>query len=109
MTPEHLDEAVAEELFFDQSAAADADRSGFEGALDQLDQFLADKTLVLRRAREERARRLAAAERNRDQALGADKRAKAVARVGALEAEIADLDARLARLPAREDESRAPP
>ena len=105
VTPEHLDEAVAEELFLDQSAAADADRSGFEGALDQLDQFLADKTLVLRRARDERARRLAAAERHRDQALGADKRAKAVARVGALEAEIADLDERLARLAAREDDT----
>ena len=63
------------------SAASAADRSGFEGALDRLDQFLADKTLVLRRARAERGRRLAAAERHRDQALGADKRAKAVARV----------------------------
>ena len=41
----------------------------------------------------------------RDQALGADKRAKAVARVGALEAEIADLDERLARLAAREDDT----
>ena len=102
MTPEHLDEAVAEEMFLDQSATAAADRAGFEGALDQLDQFLADKTLVRRRTRDERAKRLAIAERDRDQALGADKRPKAVARVGALEADIADLDARLAQLPARE-------
>ena len=60
---------------------------------------------MLRRARGERARRLAGAERDRDQALGADKRAKAVARVGALEAEIAELDERIAQLADREDDT----
>ena len=103
VTAEDLDEVVDEEIFLDQSAVATADRLGFEGAMDQLDQFLADKALVLRRARDERAKRLAAAERRRDQALGADNRAKAVARVGELEAGIEDLDGQIARLSARED------
>ena len=60
---------------------------------------------MLRRARDERAKRLAIAERHRDQALGADQREKAVARVGALETDIADLDERLAQLAAREDDT----
>ena len=102
---EHLDEVVDEEIFLDQCAVAAAERAGFEGAMDQLDQFLADKALVLRRARDERAKRLAAAERRRDTALGADNRAKAVARVGELEAGIEDLDERFAQLAAREDDT----
>ena len=105
VTAEHLDEVVDEEIFLDQCAVAAADRSGFEGAMDQLDQFLADKELVLRRARGERAKRLAVAERQRDQALGADSRTKAVARVGELEAGIEDLDGRIAQLAAREDDT----
>ena len=105
VTAEHLDEVVDEELFLEQSAVATADRSGFEGAMDQLDQFLADKVLVLRRARDERAKRLAAAERRRDQAFGTDNRVKAVARVGELESGIEDLDGQIARLSAREDDT----
>ena len=105
VTAEHLDEVVDEEMFLDQCAVAAADRSGFESAMDQLDQFLADKALVLRRARGERAKRLAVAERRRDQALGADNRSKAVALVGELEAGIEDLDRRIAQLAAREDDT----
>ena len=105
VTAEHLDEVVDEEMFLGQCEVAAADRSGFESAMDQLDQFLADKTLVLRRARGKRAQRLAIAERRRDQALGADKRAKAVARVSELEAGIEDLDGRIAQLAAREDDT----
>ena len=71
VTAEHLDEVVEEELFLEQSAVAPADRSGFEVAMDQLDQFLADQVLVLRRARDERAKRL---RRRRTSARPSDRR-----------------------------------
>ena len=104
VTAEDLDEVVDEELFLDQCVAADHDRSGFESAMDQLDQHIADRMLVSRRARDRCAKRLAAAERQRDGALGADNRARAVARVGELETEIEGIDERIAQLAARDDD-----
>ncbi len=102
---DHLDDVIEEELFLDQSSVAEDDQASFEGAMDQLDQYLADRMLVLRRDREQHRKRLAAAERQRDQALGAESRAKAEAGARALEAGIERLDAQIEELVAGDDET----
>ncbi|MYE81587.1 MAG: DEAD/DEAH box helicase, partial [Gammaproteobacteria bacterium] len=60
VTEEDLEEVVDEELFFDRHELAGADESNFRDTMDQLDRYLADRTLVLRRAREPQQQRLVA-------------------------------------------------
>ncbi len=103
VTVEHLDEVVDEEMFFDHCEVAAADQASFEATMEQLDQYLADRTLVLRRAREQHLRRLANAERARDTALGADSRAKANANVRHAETELERVDGQIKDLAARND------
>jgi hypothetical protein len=93
-----LDEVIDEELFMDQTMAADADQQSFERAMDQLDQYVADRVLVRRRARQEVVTRLNNAQRAREAALGADKRAREDMRVRGLELEIERLDGQIAPL-----------
>ncbi len=104
VTAAHLDEVVEEELFLDQCAASEAAQSKFETVMEQLDQYAADRVLVLRRARQQRAKQLADAERSRETASGRDSRAKADARVRSLEIDIERLDTQVADLLARDDE-----
>ena len=105
VTAEHLDEVVDEEMFFDQAAVADADQRSFEATMEQLDQYLADRMLVLRRNRERHAKRLATAERARDGALGADSRAQADARVRQAEQQVERIDGQIKQLATRNDQT----
>lgn len=98
-----LDEVVEEELFEEHGRVAAVNQQSFEQSMSQLDQYLEDRILVLRRDRKRAAERLAAAERERDRSLGADRRARAEARVGRAEQEVERLDGRVAELAARED------
>ena len=101
----HLDEVVDEELFEEQGRVAEINQQGFEQAMNQLDQYLADRILVLRRTKSQQAQSLAAAERRREQSVGADSRAKAEARVQQLEQAIEKLDGKLATLASHDDET----
>ncbi|MCY3811793.1 MAG: SNF2-related protein [Gammaproteobacteria bacterium] len=105
VTAEHLDEVVDEEMFFDQSSAATADQASFEATMEQLDQYLADRTLVLHRNRERQLKRLANAERARDSALGPDSRARAESRVRQAEQEVERIDGQIAKLASRNDQT----
>ena len=96
---------VDEELFDEQGRVADINQQGFEQAIDQLDQYLADRALVLQRAKRQQAQRLAAAERRRDQSMGADNRAAATKRVQQLEAAVERAERQLAALASHEDET----
>ena len=101
----HLDEVVDEELFEEQGRVADLNQQGFEQALNQLDQYLADRTLVLQRAKRQHSQHLAAAERRRDTSAGADNRAKATVRVQQLEGQLEKAEKELAALASHEDET----
>ena len=105
VTAAHLDEVVDEEMFFDHSSAASADQASFEATMEQLDQYLADRALVLRRNRERHLKRLASAERARDAALGTDNRARADARARQAEQEVERLDGQITDLVARNDQT----
>ena len=104
VTPDDLDEVVDEELFFDQAKAAQAENSEFEKTIDQLDQYMEDRLLVLRRTREEKTLRLQEAEEKRAAALGADARSKAEGVLRRLENELEELEAQIERLIARDDD-----
>ena len=104
ITDAHLDEVVDEELFEEQGRVADVNQQGFEQTMTQLEQYLADRALVLRREQRRQTRRLAAAERQRDQSVGADSRARAERNVVEAEAEAEKIDAKLATLANHEDD-----
>ena len=101
----HLDEVVEEELFLAQASGAGDDQASFEAAMDQLDQYLADRLLVLRRDRRRESTRLAAAEHRRDGAVGAENRARAEDAMRAIERRIESLDGQIEDLVAGEDET----
>ena len=101
----HLDEVVSEELFEEQGRVAAINQQGFEQAMGQLDQYLADRTLVLQRARRQQTQRLAAAQRRREHSVGADARAKAEVRVQQLEGHIEKAERELAALASHEDDT----
>ena len=104
LTHDDLNEVIDEELFFDQTESTKADRAAFDTALNQLDQYVEDRLLVMRRVRKDTSSRLRDAEEKRDGALGADARAKAEARLRQLETDLNDLDANIGRLTTRDDD-----
>ena len=101
----HLDEVVEEELFLEQASGAVDDQASFEAAMDQLDQYLADRLLVLRRDRRRETTRLAAAERRRDGAIGAENRARAEAQTRAIAQRIEMLDKQIEDLRSGDEET----
>ena len=103
VTEADLEEVVDEELFFDRHELASADESNFRDTMDQLDRYVADRTLVLRRARERQQQRLAAAENARDRAMGAEQRGRADTRARAAETELERMDRQIDALEARHD------
>ena len=105
ITREHLDEVVEEELFFEQAEVSASEQENFDRAIDQLDQFVADRVLVLERARADADRRLTTAEHQRDRAMGGEARSRADARAESVTAEIEALDERIHKLVTREDET----
>ena len=104
LTPNDLDEVVDEELFLDQAQATQAENEAFEKTTDQLDQYMEDRLLVLRRTRQDTSVRLREGEEKRDAALGADARAKAEGLLHRLATELEELDATIERLTARNDD-----
>ena len=79
-----LTEIVDEELFLEQSQTSSVDQAAFDAAMDQLEQSVADRILVLQRARARAVSSRDKAQSARDSALGSEKRAAAEGRVRAL-------------------------
>ncbi|MCY3819702.1 MAG: SNF2-related protein [Gammaproteobacteria bacterium] len=105
VTAEDLEEVVEEELFFDRHELAGADESNFRDTMDQLDRYLADRTLVLRRARERQQQRLVAAESARDRAMGAEQRGRTDNQVRNAEIELERIDRQIGALEAKSDDT----
>ena len=105
VTEAHLDEVVDEEMFFEQGSVADTEQANFETAMAQLDRYLADRALVLRRSRERQRTRLKNAEQARSRANGAEQRARADHQLREIEHSIDRLDAQLDALAKRDDDA----
>ena len=101
---EDLDEVVDEELFFDQAEVEKREADTFDRTVEQLEQYMEDRILVLRRDHANTRARCRQAEEKRDGALGSDARAEADEVARRLEAQVDALDEEIERLVTRDDE-----
>jgi hypothetical protein len=99
-----MDEAVEEALFVDEREVAGAEHGAFDRAMGQLERFIEDRVLILKRSRAELVRRIAGSRRDRDAAAGSDARTRLESLLGRSERELEALEAELGRLTARDDE-----
>jgi hypothetical protein len=98
-----LDDALEELVFMDQADAAGVEQQRFERNLEQIERYIEDQLLVLRRRLSAATTTLRAAEDKRDTALGSEARSDAESRVRNAQKEIDDLDAQIERLQNRDD------
>jgi len=104
VTAADLDEVIDETLFSDHAESEARESANFERAIDQLEQYMEDRILVLRRGRAELAERLRKTEDRRDGALGSDARAKADEQARRLQRQVDEMDEQTERLVARDDD-----
>jgi len=100
---EDIEDAIEESIFLDQARVEAAEQKHFERTMEQLERFMDDQVLVLRREQEHVKGRMRESEAKRDAALGPDARDPATKKLVALEKELEELEARMAKLDARED------
>ena len=103
VTHDDINDAVEAMLFDLESSSIAAEHGRFEQAMGQIERFVEDRILLLRRRREELFQRLRAAEARRDAALGPDARTEAEDRMRKLQADIDEIDDRIGKLELRDD------
>jgi hypothetical protein len=104
VSDEELDEAVEEALFLDEREVSRLEHGSFERAMVQLERFIEDRVLILKRSRAELVRRIQGSRRDRDAAAGSEARGRLEALLVRSERELEGLEAELGRLAARDDE-----
>jgi ERCC4-related helicase len=98
-----LDELLEELVFTDQTEVACDEQRPYERRLEQIERYVEDQLMVLRRRLSATRESLRAAEDRRDAALGADMRNQAELRVRAIQEEIDGFEGDVARLETRDD------
>ncbi len=98
-----LQDAVDELLFADQADVAGHEQQHFERSLEQIERYVEDQVLVLRRRLAAAGETLRTAEDKRDAALGSEARSQAEERIRKVQAEIDEFEAQLERLQNRDD------
>ena len=98
-----LADAMEQEIFIDQAEVASQEQQSFNQHMEQIERYVEDQLLVLRRRLSQGAADLLAAQEKRDAALGSEAREHAAKRVHRAQAEIEELEAEVARLDSRED------
>jgi len=99
-----LEDALDETVFDDQLEAGDREQARFRAALDQLDRYMEDQLLLMRRDLEGIAARIETAQQARDAALGADARSRAEKQLRELEKASDETIGRIGRFETRDDE-----
>jgi helicase-like protein/SNF2 domain-containing protein len=99
-----LEEAVEEALFLDEREVSTLEQGLFERAIGQLERFIEDRVLILKRNREEVLWRIRGGRRDRSAATGADARTRAEALLERAQGELEALDVELGRLQSRDDD-----
>ena len=98
-----VDDAVEEMAFTDQLEVSGEEQAPFERNLEQLERYVEDQLLVLRRRLSAARRSLLAAQDKRESALGAELRSQAEARVRTIQEGIDAIEGEVARLETRDD------
>jgi superfamily II DNA or RNA helicase len=98
-----LDEAIEEMIFADQAEVSAQEQQRFDRSLEQIERYVEDQLLVLRRRLAGEEKSLRAAEERRDAALGSDARDTAEKRMRVVQKRIDELEAEIERLEKRDD------
>ena len=103
--PQAIDDAIEEQLFFDQAVVAEEEQQRFERAIEQIERYADDRVLVLKREHESAMNRFRAAEARRDSAcsdeISVDKAEADLARISE---ELESLEARIEQFRNRDDD-----
>jgi adenine-specific DNA-methyltransferase len=100
----HLQEAVDEAVFADQAAVSSLEQTRFQQMLRQLDHYLADQVLIMRRKRAALDARLEDLEKKREKALSPQNGQDATRRIERLNKEAREIDRQIERLEEGGDE-----
>jgi hypothetical protein len=98
-----VDDFLEELVFSDQIEVACDEQRPFERKLEQVERYVEDQLMVLRRRLSAARESLRASEDRRDAALGADLRSQAESRVRAIQEEIDGIEGEVVRLETRDD------
>jgi superfamily II DNA or RNA helicase len=98
-----LDDAIEETVFMDQAEVLAHEQQRFERNLEQIERYVEDRVLVLKRRLIAAGAALRVAEDKRDSALGAEARDQAESRILRVQEEIEELEAETRRLQNRDD------
>jgi adenine-specific DNA-methyltransferase len=98
-----LDDVVEELAFTDQIAVAGEEQALFDRNLEQLERYVEDQLLVLRRRLGIAQQSLRTAQDRRESALGAELRSQAEARVRTIQQAIDGIESEVSRLETRDD------
>jgi len=102
--PDLLDDALEEALFLDQETVSQRSQEQFDKAIAQLEHYITDQTLLLKRRRAALVDRIGRAEEARDAAVGSAARTRAEQTLKDLEAELDVVESEYQRLSERRDE-----
>lgn len=107
-TPLNLDaeieDAIDARVFQDQAEVTAYEQQRFERSLEQIDRYVEDQLLVLKRRLHAESDALRDAEARRDAALGSEARTQAEERMRKIQSEIDRIEAEMERLENRDDE-----
>jgi hypothetical protein len=96
-------DAIEETVFRDQSAVSAHEQELFERNIEQIERYVEDQLLVMRRRLSSETKTLRDAEDRRDAALGSDARTGAERRIAAAQKKIDESEAEIERLEHRDD------
>jgi hypothetical protein len=100
---DELDDLVEERLFLEQAEAVTHEQQRFERGMEQIERYIEDQLLVLRRRLSGATAALHQAEDRRDSAYGSEARTQADQRVRKVQEEMDQLQAEIERLQNRDD------
>lgn len=98
-----IDDAVEEAVFLDQAEVSGQEQQLFDRRMEQIERYVEDQLLVLRRRLAAEYKALRAAEDRRESALGSQQRDEADQRIGAIQKQIDGLESEIRRLEIRDD------
>jgi len=98
-----LDDVVEERLFLEQAEAVSHEQQRFEHSMEQIERYIEDQLLVLRRRLSGATTALRAAEDKRDSAYGSEARSQADERTRKIQEEMDQLQSEIERLQNRDD------
>ena len=99
-----LEDAIEAGIFRDQTEVAAYEQQRFDRSIEQIDRYVEDQLMVLKKRRHEQLEAMSAAEARRDAALGSEARTQAEERMRAIQSEIDKTEAEIRRLEDREDQ-----